>query len=164
MEEALVQHARDYAEKHQLGLTERLGFGIHGIIFVAENKVNVGRTAVKAHRTEEPYRRERDAYQRLQAARVTEVLGFQVPQLVRFDDRLLVVEMSIVVRPFVLDFAGAWLDIPPEFPDERWAEWEAEKQAQFGGRWHKVQEILGTLEELDIHMIDVSPSNIAFSD
>jgi hypothetical protein len=68
------------------------------------------------------------------------------------------------VRPFVLDFAGAWLDIPPEFPDERWAEWEAEKQVQFGERWHKVQEILGALEELDIHMIDVSPSNIAFSD
>ena len=164
MEESSIQNARDYAAHHQLSLTERLGFGIHGIIFVAENKANVGRTAVKAHYNEEPYRREREVYQRLRAASVSELLGFHVPQLTRFDDRLRVIEMSIVVRPFVLDFAGAYLDVPPDFPEDKWAEWEAEKQEQFGERWRKVQEILGALEELDIHMIDVSPSNIAFPD
>ena len=72
--------------------------------------------------------------------------------------------MSIVTRPFVLDFAGAYLDVPPQFPDETWAEWEAEKLDQFHLRWPKVQEILAALEHMDIHMVDVSPSNIAFVD
>ena len=37
MEETLLQNARTYASRHQLQLAERLGFGIHGIIFVAED-------------------------------------------------------------------------------------------------------------------------------
>ena len=72
--------------------------------------------------------------------------------------------MSIVTRPFVLDFAGAYLDMPPEFPDAVWADWEAEKQEQFGKRWPQVQAVLTALEELDIHLVDVSSSNIAIAD
>jgi hypothetical protein len=67
-------------------------------------------------------------------------------------------EMTVVMRPFVLDFAGAYLDFPPEFPDATWAEWEIEKREQFGPRWTMVQAIMGALEELDIHMVDVSPA------
>ena len=87
-----------------------------------------------------------------------------MPQLLRWDDGLRVIEMSIVVRPFVLDFAGAWLDFPPEFSEQAWSEWEAEKRDQFEQRWPKVQEILGALEEFDIHMVDVSPTNVAFAE
>ena len=162
MEQFLIQNAQAYASGHQLHLAERLGFGVHGIIFVAEDNSQVGKTAVKAHRSVEPYLRERAVYDRLKAARVSEIIGFNVPQLIRFDDHLRVIEMSIVARPFVLDFAGAYLDIPPEFSEEAWAEWEVEKREQFEGRWPKVQDVLAALEELDIHMFDVSPSNIAF--
>lgn len=164
MEETLILNARAYATRHRLQLAERLGFGIHGIILVAEDNVKAGKTAVKAHRAEEPYRRERAAYERLRAAHVTEILGFHVPQLIRVDDALRVLEMTIVTRPFVLDFAGAWLDAPPEFSDEIWAEWEAGKRDQFEGRWPEVQAVLAALEALDIHMVDVTPSNIAFPD
>ena len=103
-------------------------------------------------------------YERLRDAGVSEILEFNVPQLIRFDDELRIIEMSIVTRPFVLDFAGAWLDTPPDFPDETWAEWEAEKREQFGTLWPRVQAVLEALEALDIHMVDVSPSNIAFLD
>jgi hypothetical protein len=41
--------------------------------------------------------------------------------------------------------------------------WEAEKREQFEDRWSKVKKILAALEELDIYMVDVSPSNIAFA-
>jgi hypothetical protein len=164
MEQALIQNARTYASRHQLTLAERLGFGVHGIIFVAGDNRKVGQTAIKAHRSAEPYRRERDAYERLKDAGVSKIVGFNVPQLIRSDDELRVIEMSIVARPFVLDFAGAYLDTPPDFSEEAWAEWEAEKREQFEHRWPKVQEALGTLEAFDIHMVDVSPSNIAFSD
>jgi hypothetical protein len=164
MEQVLTQNAAAYASRHQLHLADRLGFGIHGIIFVAKNNFNVGKTAIKAHRSMEPYGRERDIYHRLRDASISKIVGFSVPQLVRFDDELRVIEMTIVRRPFVLDFAGAYLDFPPDFPEETWVEWEAEKQGQFEARWPKVQAVLAALEELDIHMVDVSPSNITFSD
>ena len=41
-------------------------------------------------------------------------------------------------------------------------EWEAEKRDQFDVHWPKVQAVLTALEGMDIYMVDVSPSNIAF--
>ena len=116
------------------------------------------------HHDAEPYARERSVYERLREAGISQILGFHVPQLIRVDDELQVVEMTIVTRPFVLDFAGAYLDFPPEFPEEIWADWETEKREQFEARWPTVQAVLGALEDLEIHMVDVSPSNIAFQD
>jgi hypothetical protein len=162
MDDVFIQNALTYAARHQLHFAERLGFGIHGIIHVAENKSSGGKTAVKVHRESEPYNREREVYERLRGIGVTTILGFNVPQLLRTDDELLIIEMTIVTRPFVLDFAGAYLDAPPEFSDEIWMDWEAGKREQFDARWPKVQEVLATLEHWDIYMVDVSPSNIAF--
>ena len=164
MDEVLIQNAQAYAARHQLHLAERLGFGIHGIIFVAENKSQGGKTAIKAHREFEPYLREHTVYERLRATSISDVLGLNVPQLVRADDDLRVIEMSIVTRPFVLDFAAAYLDAPLDFPDEIRAAWEAEKREQFEAHWPAVKELLAALEELGIHMLDVSPANIAFLD
>lgn len=115
-----------------------------------------------AHHHREPYERERDVYARLSEAGVRALLGFHVPQLIRSDDELLVIEMTIVTRPFVLDFAGAYLGAPPHFSEEIWEDWEAQKREQFDQGWPKVQAVLAALEELDIYMVDVSPSNIAF--
>ena len=109
---------------------------------------------------EDPYRRELSVYERLRQNGLTEILGFNVPQLIGADDDLRVIEMSIVTRPFVLDFAGAYISAPPTFSDEIWAEWEAEKRDQFGIHWPKVQAVREALEEMDIYMVDVSPSNI----
>jgi hypothetical protein len=148
MEQLLTQNAQAYATRHRYRLTERLGFGIHGIIFRTEGNPGTDdvATAVKAHRFKEPYLRELSVYQRLHEAETTKILGFNVPQILGHDDELRVIEMSIVTRPFVLDFAGAYLDVPPEFLDETWAEWEAEKIDQFDDRWPKVQEVLAALE------------------
>lgn len=164
MEQISVQNALTYAERHRLQLAERLGFGIHGTVFVAENNSNPGKTAVKAHYSLESYVRERDVYRRLKQVGITDIEGFNVPQFIRGDDGLRVIEMTIVMRPFVLDFAGAYLDVPPEFSEEIWTAWETEKQEQFEDRWTIVRGVLAALEELDIHMVDVSPSNIAFID
>jgi len=165
IEENLLNNARAYASRNQLRLAEQLGFGIHGIVLVAEKNVKPGKSAIKVHRETEPYLRERQVYERLRAAGVSEILGFRVPQLMGYDNELRVIEMSIVSQPFVLDFAGAYLDdTAPHFSAEKWAEWEAEKREQFEAHWPKVQAILGALEALDIQMVDVSPSNIAFLD
>jgi hypothetical protein len=162
MEQILIQNAQAYAVRHQLRLAERLGFGIHGIIFAAVGKPETGVTAIKAHRSWEPYARELAVYERLMDAGIRKMLDLNVPQLLRHEDDLRILEMSIVTRPFVLDFAGAYLDSPPEFPDEVWAEWESEKREQFDLLWPRVQMVLGKLKALGIHMVDVSPSNIAF--
>ena len=164
MEQISIQNARSYASLHSLRLAERLGFGIHGTIFVVENNSKAGKTAIKAHYSAESYLRERNVYQRLQAAGISDIAGFNVPQLIRFDNELLIVEMTIVTRPFLLDFAGAYLDAPPEFSPEIWGEWESEKREQFENRWPIVQTALDALEELDIYMVDVSPTNISFLD
>jgi len=63
-DELLIENARVYARRRQLQLAERLGFGIHGIVFSAENKSNFGKSVVKIHRYEEPYLRELSIYQR----------------------------------------------------------------------------------------------------
>jgi hypothetical protein len=56
------------------------------------------------------------------------------PAVDRADDELLGFEMTVVERPYLLDFAGAYLDTVPQFPDEVWAEWEADKREKFGDR------------------------------
>ena len=162
MANLLLQNARIYAAQHRLRLAEPLGFGVHGSVFVTENNPKAGDTALKVLREAKPYRRERDVYLRLKQTAVTEILGFKVPQLIGFDDDLLAIEMTIVTRPFLLDFAGAYLDSFPEFSPEVWVDWEIEKREQFGPRWSTVRRVLAALEELDIHVIDVTPSNIGF--
>ncbi len=80
----------------------------------------------------------------------------------RSDDDLRTIEISIVTRPFVLDFAGAYLDNPPDLSEEVWTEWEIQKAEQFDARWPIVRSVLAAFEELDIHILDVTPTNIAF--
>ena len=162
MIELAIEHAHAYAARHELRLVERLGYGIHGSVHVVEGKVKGRQSAIKAHRNTEFYRRELAAYELLTRAEVTEVLGFHVPQFIRADAELEVVEMSIVTRPFVLDFAGAYVGALPDFPEEVWTEWEAEKQEQFGERWAVVRSVISEFETLGIHLVDVSPNNVAF--
>jgi len=73
--------------------------------------------------------------------------------------------MGIVSPPFVLDFAGAYLDARPNYPDEVMLEWRAEKREQFGThRWSVVQSIMASLARYGIYLADVKPGNITFVD
>jgi hypothetical protein len=65
------------------------------------------KNALKIHEREVPYVRERDVYFRLQNLEIHEIEGHNVPQFLGFDDERFAIEMSIVVRPFLLDFGGA---------------------------------------------------------
>jgi hypothetical protein len=158
MSDIALQNATTYAARHNLRLADRLGFGIR------EHESKHDRSAIKAYNSAEFYLRERAVYQRLREAGVTELLGFHVPQFIGADDELYVIEMTIVTRPFVLDFAGAYLDHRPEFSEEAWAEWELNKQEQFGDGWKTVLSVIDAFEQLGIYLVDVSPSNIRFGD
>lgn len=141
---------------------EQLGFGVHGIVMAAEHQINFGNVAIKAHDHEQDYRRERDVYFRLQANDILTIRSCAVPELLAWDDDLWVLAMTVVSRPFVLDFAGALLDQAPDFSEEVMADWYAEKKEQFGAYWSEAQAIMRYLEGLGIFLIDVTPNNISF--
>lgn len=163
VDDILIQRAAAYEREKEITLGEQLGCGIHGIVRVAEHKVLLGRFAVKIHRNREAYLREKTVYRRLRDRGIVMVRGFNVPQLLGWSDAWRAIEMTIVTRPFVLDFAGAWMDKPPTFPPEVWGDWETEKLDQFGDRWKEVKHVLAVLQSHGIFLLDVSPANVAFS-
>jgi hypothetical protein len=163
-----LRRAHEYAKHNGLVVGKELGFGVHGIVYVMKSQSEKGRPAaicaVKAHRRELEYLRERDVYLRLQENGIEKINGFHVPQLIDYNDNLLILEITIVKRPFVLDFGGAYLDHAPDFSDEVMADWRAEKVEQFGNHWPEAERILRELESYGIHVVDVNPGNIAFRD
>jgi hypothetical protein len=120
----LLRRAHDYAQENELILGRSLGFGVHGSVFVTESQLGSTRVAIKVHRRQQEYARERDVYLRLQAHGVKTIRGCDVPQLLHFDDQRWIIAMTLVKRPFVLDFAGAYLDGAPDFSEEVMADWQ----------------------------------------
>jgi hypothetical protein len=163
MNENLIPNSRAYAARRQLEIAEPLGSGKDGVVLVTKHKVKAAGVAIKVLRFDESYLREKQVYERLTKLEVSKVVGFNVPRLLGSDDGLRVLEMTIVKRPFVLDFAGAYLDARPEFSEEVWAEWEVEKREQFEAQWPQVRRVLDEFEGMGIYLLDVSPGNIAFA-
>ncbi len=79
MDEELLERAEAFAKAHGQTIGEELGFGIHGIVVVLKGEGEAAATALKVHSSAEPYRRERDIYQRLREIGVRKFLGFNVP-------------------------------------------------------------------------------------
>ncbi|MEI9892731.1 MAG: hypothetical protein WDN28_02145 [Chthoniobacter sp.] len=162
MDEDIIEKAELYVARRGRHLAGRLGFGIYGIVFATESNDQPGVSALKIHHWEEPYRREREVYERLQEQGVTKICGLRIPRMTACDDVLLALELTMVKPPFLLDFASAYLDFPPTFSEEVWAEWGQKNVEQFDTDWPMAQTILAELEDLGIHMLDPSPSNIRF--
>ena len=87
--EEVERRAREYAAKQGISLIDRLGFGVHGVVWATNRE-----SAVKVHAPNYAhYARERDIYLRLFQSGVTVLCGFPVPQLVDFDNKLRVLEI-----------------------------------------------------------------------
>lgn len=151
-----------FAGANNLQLMEQIGFGIHGRAMCVDAVGSPFSSVIKAFEARESYERERDAYLRLREAEVVSVAGCNVPQYLGSDEELLVIWMSLVTRPFCLDFAAAYLDGLPSYFPPMGEEWEAEKLEQFGAEdWAKVLKVLDRLEFYGIHQTDVTPTNIS---
>ena len=111
-----------------------------------------------------PFERECHVYQRLREEQTTRIRGFNVPRLLRIDEEFRAIEMTIVRPPFLLDFADAHLDEPPDFSEYVLRQWEEDKAEVFGERWPEVTRVLAALQALDIYLLDVNPRNISFLD
>jgi hypothetical protein len=134
-----------------------IGISGNSSVFAAAGQSGPGGRATKVHLREE-------FYLRLRNRDITAIRGCNVPELIGYDDGLWVIEMTIVSRPFVLDFAGAYLDRAPVFSEEVLADWRAEKAEQFEDRWPEVQSILASFRSLGVIIQDVNPGNISFGD
>jgi hypothetical protein len=121
-------------------------------------------SAVKAHERGESYRAERNAYMRFRDVGLDEVNGFAVPALLDFDDDLLVIEMTIVPPPFVVDFASVVLDIDPELIEDEGHTLEDLVRERFGD--DRVGDVLGIRDELIVragaYLSDLHGHNIKF--
>lgn len=158
--EEIWERANQYAAEQGRVLIGQLGYGYDGSVFATERQ-----SAIKVLRFERLYQRERDVYVRLRSEAIVDISGFAVPQLIHHDDRLWIVEMGIVAPPFVLDFAGAYLDRRPDYPDDVIEEWQAEKLEQFGAeRWDIVQQVMAHFARMGIYLADVKPGNIMFAE
>lgn len=161
----ILNRAGEYAARKTLFLRDRqLGAGVNGTVLEAVGQFLSGSVALKVFERFDAYERERNVYLRLQELSIENVCGHHVPQLLGLDDELRVIEITIVKPPFVLDFGGAYLDEPPDYPPEVLAEWETDKREQFEDRWPEVQDILSAFRGFGIHIADVNPGNIKFRD
>ena len=116
-------------------------------------------TALKIHRFRLDYNQERDVYFRLRSCSLRRLAGFSIPLLLHYDDSCLALELSIVKRPFVLDFAQARLGgSHPEFDDPAWLN---EKARKFGADWSDVQRLLNALRQYGIFFSDLHTGNIS---
>jgi len=155
----LAEHALVYANKKDITVTtdRKLGSGQDGCVFKSSRH-----TAVKAFERIENFDNELICYQRLEAEGIKKLGPFAVPELIGFSGVELVIEMSIVSPPFLLDFGKVWIDRKPDFSAEALADKEAECADLYGERWGEVQLALAVLKRLGIYYTDVRLGNITF--
>lgn len=160
MNEDETEMAEAYALLRGFQLTKQLGAGLNGRVWAVTGKDNTVEWALKIQDAQ-GFRLGLACYERLAEHEVTEVAGFNVPVLIHAEERWQAIEMSIVDRPFVLDFAQAYLDTPPEFPEEVWQEcWET-WEGRYEDDWPQVKLALRELRLLGIYYLDVHRGNIA---
>ena len=143
-----------YLDTHSIETDDWLGWGVEGFVWRTNRN-----TALKVHRLRSDYKQERDVYLRLRTRSLRRLAGFSIPLLLYYDDSCLAMELSIVKRPFLLDFARAELDAPfPELDDPTWLN---EKARLFGADWPDVLRLLNALRQYGISFRDVHKGNIS---
>jgi hypothetical protein len=143
-----------YLDAHSIDTDDLLGWGVDGVVWRTSRH-----SALKIHRFQSRYRQERDVYLRLRLRSLYRLAGFYIPELFQYDDSCLALELQIVDRPFVLDFAEASLDVPIADLDD--PAWLNEKARKFGTDWPDVQRLLNALRQYGIYFRDVHLGNIS---
>jgi hypothetical protein len=154
---------QEYERRHGCRLLGSLGPGPGQDGFVMRSD---RLTAVKFFDRAERFGRELEVYQVLQAKGIHEIVGHAVPELIASNAELHAIEMTIVERPFVLDFAGAKKPHEvPDFEQHVLDEHREHLREMFG---EQVDDALHVAEMFRIQtgfvLLDIHPGNIAFAD
>jgi hypothetical protein len=159
--ERLLKSAKDYADLNGTAIfsTVEFGHGMDGSVWVSKRD-----SAIKAIRNRKNYADELEAYRRLQRERVRELCGFAIPWLIGSDDKLQVIEMSIVQKPYLLDFGKVYFD-GAEFSAYDASDLSRDRVFQkaryTSDDWSRVAMVLHALQSrFGIYYVDPRPSNI----
>ena len=136
-----------------------LGTGQEGFVWRTDQD-----SAIKVYDRFANFERELRCYEILKRNGIFEIDGFTIPELLGYDADLLVLEMSIVAPPYILDFGKAYVGSKPEFPTEVMEDYDAEREDWFEGNWPLVQSALSSLEVYGIYYSDARPGNINCAD
>ena len=119
-------------------------------------------SAVKALTFEKLFQRERDAYVRLKKHDIQRIGIFNIPSLINVDESLWIIEMTFVAAPYVVDFAGAYVDTPPPYYwDSDMIQARESCSDHYGSDWADVAMLLDELREKHgIFLNDIRPRNI----
>jgi len=145
----------------------RRGFGFDAVIWQTDDD-----NILKVFRRPQRFHQELAVYQRLQALhskkttdsedifpkQLYRIQGFSIPLLLDFDEPTIVLELSYVSPPYILDFAEASLEprqVPFDDPTR-----EVEYRRVFGANWPEVRRLLDSLRQLGIFYMDVHGKNI----
>jgi hypothetical protein len=151
------QRCLAYCQQAGFTVEELRGYGVDGYVWQATND-----HILKVFRPERDaeFNQELAVYERLQDRETHRLQGFNIPHLLNYRSDLLVLELSYVQPPFVLDFANATLGAPPAGFDPESPDWIREKRALYGPRWPDVVRLLDALRHIGIHYPDVHLGNI----
>ena len=151
-----VLERRDaYCQQRAIEIVDLRGYGVDGYVWQTTND-----NIVKVARSRNPFLAERAVYLRLSSHLLYRLQGFSIPCLIDSDESQFVLELSYVSPPYILDFAAATLDQPPQNFDPNDPAWVREKSGLFGARWSDVQRLLDALRQYGVHYTDVTVNNI----
>jgi hypothetical protein len=153
------QVADEYAAARGNRILKTLGFGQDGHVFLSHSN-----TAIKVFARLSNFELEVECYERFLDYDVHAIREFAVPRLRGYDRNLMVIEMSLVEPPFILDYGKVYLDRKPDFSAEVLEDWEADYAERWGSEWVKVQLVLHALRRYGIFYMDPKPGNIAMRD
>jgi hypothetical protein len=150
--------AEQYAINRQFNLAGLLGAGKDGTVWQTSRL-----SALKIHLTNESYRIERDAYIRLRQLNIEMVAGFSIPSLLDHDDEMLALEMTVVHPPFLVDFASAFFDDPPDFIEDEGHTFEDFLRSRFDETAPAVLDLYHELAaRTGIYLPDMHSQNVKF--
>lgn len=152
-----------FGHRYQRKLLGPLGVGVGQDGRVLRSDRN---TAVKFFDSLDRFEREWEVYNVLTLRKIHFIGRHRIPRLIDADVELRTIEMTIVERPFVLDFAGAkWPWEVPDF-DEAIMEAHHEHLRQlFEDRWTDALQVAEAFHQATgFVLLDIHPGNIAFDD
>ena len=152
----LLLQAEEYANRCDIPLPfkSRLGSGEEGCVWGTAFD-----TAIKAFDREKNFNLELKAYEILQFNNTSEIKPFNVPRLIGYDEDLLVIEISIVSPPYLLDFGKVYFQ-KPDYPSDAIREYEERIEDHFGKNIIHVRAALYELELMGIYYADANSRNI----